>query len=145
MEDLVDVGHIEVAAEAQVLGPPVVAPQEWVHVLQAAFAGGGIAQVAHQEFARHFFRHPREYLGDGILSLCLLAEHILRAGFASQAHRGNAGALLTAVVLFLHHQVELVQPISPRAILLLIIAQRLEQANHGHATFMLQLLHRYML
>ena len=32
LEDLVDVGHIEIAAKAEILGPPVVAAQEGMHV-----------------------------------------------------------------------------------------------------------------
>ena len=48
VEDLVHVGHVEVATQAEVLSAPVVATHKGVHVLQAALARGGIAQVAHE-------------------------------------------------------------------------------------------------
>ena len=46
-EYLVHVGHVEIAAQAEVLRPPVVAPQEGVNVLYALLARSRIAQVAH--------------------------------------------------------------------------------------------------
>ena len=47
-EHLVDVGHVEVATEAEVSRPPVVAPEEGVDELQSALACRRVAQVAHQ-------------------------------------------------------------------------------------------------
>ena len=44
---LVDVCHIEVAAQAEVLCPPVVSTQERMDILQSSFVCGGIAQVSH--------------------------------------------------------------------------------------------------
>ena len=51
LEHFVYVGHVKVSAEAKVLGFPVVPPQEGVHILQSALAGGRIAQVTHVEFS----------------------------------------------------------------------------------------------
>ena len=47
LEHLVDVGHVEVTTKTEVLGAPVIAAQERMHVLQSALACGGIAQMAH--------------------------------------------------------------------------------------------------
>ena len=47
LEDLIDVGHIEIATEDEVLGAPVVAAHEGMHKLKTALARSGIAQVAH--------------------------------------------------------------------------------------------------
>ena len=82
-----------------------------------------------------------EHLRYRVLALSLLAEHILLAGRGVEVDAGHASALLTTVVLLLHHQIELVQPIAPRAVLLLVVAQRLQQANHRHTTLMLKLFH----
>ena len=83
----------------------------------------------------------REYFCNGAASLCPFAEHVFRSRLRIEVHAGHAGTLLSAVVLFLHHEVELIQPVHPRTILLLVKLQGFEQAYHGHATFMLQLFH----
>ena len=63
----------------------------------------------------------------------------------AQFDTSHTSTLLTTVVLLLHHQIEFVQSVAAGAVLLLIIAQGLEQTDHRHTTFMLELLHRYML
>ena len=40
LEDLVDVGHVEVSAEAEVLGPPIVSAQKRMYIRKATLAGG---------------------------------------------------------------------------------------------------------
>ena len=142
VEHLVDVGHVKVAAKAQVLGAPVVSAKEGVNKRQPALAGSRVAQVAHQQFALHLLGHATEYLGNGILALRLFAEHVLGSGLVVQVHAGYTGALLSAVVLFLHHQVQLVKTVGPGTVFLLVVIQRLQQANHRHSALMLQLLHR---
>ena len=47
-EDLFHVCHVEVATNSEILCTPVVATQEWMHILQAALSCCGIAEVAHQ-------------------------------------------------------------------------------------------------
>ena len=60
-------------------------------------------------------------------------------------YTGHTRALLTTIVLLLHHQVKLVQPVPPCSVFLFIVAQRLQQTDHCHSTLMLKLLHQYML
>ena len=81
--------------------------------------------------------YPRKDLRDGILALGFLTEHILRARFLVQTYRCDTSTLLTAIVLLLHHQVEFIETISPRAILLMVVVQWLQQAYHRDTTFML--------
>ena len=137
MKHLVDIRHVEVAAQTQVLGAPVISAQEGMHKRQSTLSRGRIAQVTHQQFSLHLFRDTRENLRNRILTLGLLTEHIFRAGLVGQAHRGNTSTLLSTVVLLLHHQVELIETIGPRTVFLLVIIQGLQQANHRHATLML--------
>ena len=92
--------------------------------------------MTHVEFACHLLRYSRKNFCDGILTLGLLAEHIFRTWLLVQTHRGDTGALLSSVVLFLHHQIELIKSISPRTIFLFVVIQRLQQANHRYATLM---------
>ena len=142
MKDLVDVGHIEVATQTEVLGAPVITAQEGMHVLKPTLASGGIAQMPHIELSGKRLIDMLEHLCDGILALSTFTEHILLASRGVEVDTRHASALLSTVVLLLHHQIELVQPIAPRAVFLFIIRQGLQQADHRHTTFMLQLFHR---
>ena len=121
LEDLVDVGHIEIAAQAEVLRPPVVAAQVRVDIGQPALPSGGITEVAHVQLrvSRRF--HPLEDLRDGIRTFRPLPEHIFRAHFRFQVHIGQPGPLLPAVVLLLHHQIEFLQAIAGCPVLPLVI------------------------
>ena len=152
---LVDICHVEVAAQAEVLCTPVVATQERVYIFKSAFACCGVAQVTHVELSQEsglFFRFvvvgAVELVGDGGENLCdgfsafgFLAEHILRTRFAFEADASHAGAFLTTVVLFLHHEIQFVESVSLRAILLLVVFKRFQQANHRYATFMFEGFH----
>ena len=92
--------------------------------------------MTHIELAVKVAVHAREDFGNGILALCLLAEHVFRARLGAKLDTGNTSALLSTVVLFLHHQIELVKSVGPCAVLLLVILQWLQEADHRHTTFM---------
>ena len=53
----------------------------------------------------------------------------------------QTSTFLTTVVLLLHQEIELIEAIHPGAVLLLIVGQGLTQANHRHATFVLEGFH----
>ena len=46
-ENLIHIGHVEIAAQRQILGTPVVTAQERMHVGDTAFSGSGITQMPH--------------------------------------------------------------------------------------------------
>ena len=146
-EDLVVVGHAEVATEQQVLGAPVVAAHEGVQVFHAALAGSGVAQMTHIDLSgigqpalgkvrvltcavvavvEHTAVSLAEHLGDGILAQGTFAEDVLFARLRTHLQAGYSCALLTAVLLLLHHQIELAHRVHPRPVLLLIPAERLQ-------------------
>ena len=50
-EDFLDVSHVKVTTQAEVLGPPVITAQERVYVRQPALACGRVSEVAHVELA----------------------------------------------------------------------------------------------
>ena len=50
-KDFVYIGQIEIAAQSQVLGTPVVAAKEGVYIRDTAFSCRGIAKMSHVEFA----------------------------------------------------------------------------------------------
>ena len=161
LEDFIYVGHVEVAAKAEVLRLPIVAAQEWVHILDATLSGGTVAQVSHVEFAceRQFLFGKlsiskllgsqvlevgirlAEYLRHGVLTLCTLTKHILMTRLSAQFDTSHTSTLLSTVVLLLHHQIEFVECVHPSTVLLLVILQWLEQSDHCHATLMFQWFH----
>ena len=97
-----------------------------------------------QFFASQVFEvvvHRIEYLGDGSRTECTLTKHIFFARISLQLHARQSGSFLSAVVLLLHQQVELIQPVHPCAVLLFVVFQRFQQAYHGDATFMFQFFH----
>ena len=69
LENLIDVGHVEITAHQQVLGSPIISSQERVDILQPAFPCCGIAQVAHVDLS-----------GKGEACLCILRIVELRRG-----------------------------------------------------------------
>ena len=142
MKDLVDVSHIKIATQTEVLGAPVITTQEGVNILQSTLTCGGIAQMPHIELSGKRLIDMLEHLCDGILALSTFTEHILLASRGVEVDTRHTSALLSTVMLLLHHQIELVQPIAPRAVFLFIIRQGLQQADHRHTTLMLQLFHR---
>ena len=165
-EHLRNVRHVEVSAQTQVLGLPVVTAQEGVYVLQSATSCGGISQVSHIKlsdegwaFAGNIVRSGDfcrpvcrvacyllidigKNLCDGILSLCLFAIHVFMSGFPVESHASHSSTFLSAVVLFFHHEIELAEAIFVRAVLFGIEAQRFQQSHHGDATFMFKGFHR---
>ena len=160
-EDFIHIRHVEIAAEGKILGTPVVSPEERVHVRDAGLAGSGVTQVPHinlpgkrqytlgisrivQLFLCHVLEvalHRTENFGNGTRTERTLTEHIFLAGIGFQFHAGQPGTLLPAIVLFLHQEIEFVEPVHPCTILLFIVLQWFQQAYHGNATFMLQLFH----
>ena len=161
LEDFIYVCHIEVAAKTEVLRLPVVAAQEWVHILDATLSGGTVAQVSHVEFAseRQFLLGKlsiskllgsqvlevgvclAEDFGHGVLALRTLTKHILMSWLSAQFDTSHTSTLLSTVVLLLHHQIEFVECVHPSTVLLLVILQWLEQSDHCHATLMFQWFH----
>ena len=106
------------------------------------FAGKGQAGRSmcgiREEFGRGSSKlsvYGGEDLCDGIGAFCLLAKHIFVARLGVEFDTGHTSPLLTAVVLFLHHEVEFVKSVHPRAILLLIVGEGLEESDHGDAAF----------
>src|SRR6187402_15647 len=70
--------------------------------------------------------------------LCSIAAHTIHkrvTRFHIQLYSGNTGAVLATVMLLFHQQVELVKPPHHCAIFLMVIRERLPQADECKATF----------
>ena len=85
--------------------------------------------------------HMSKNLGDGILSFRTFSVHIFRARLGAHLAASQSRTLLSTVVLFLHHEIKLVESVAPRAIFFLKIGKRLQQPDQSHATLMLQFFH----
>ena len=164
-EHFADVRHVEVSAEAEVLCLPVVTAQEGVHIFQSATSGGGVSEMSHIEFTEewwpfagnvigggnfsrsvgivssHLPVDAGEDLGDGILAFGLFAVHILMSGLSVEFYAGHSGTFLSAVVLFLHHQIEFAEGIFVGTVFLPVVVQWFEQAHHCDAAFVFQGFH----
>ena len=77
--------------------------------------------MPHEQLAREIFVGLGKDLGDGILAKRLVAEHILLARLGIEMDRRYARPLLTAVMLLLHHQIELAHSPLVAAVFLFII------------------------
>ena len=141
LENLIDIRHVEVTAEAEVLGLPIVTTQEGMHVRHTTLTRGAIAQMSHIKLASELVDIGRENLVDGIFTLGTLAEHVLMTRFGVEFHTCDASTFLPTVVLLLHHQIELIKTIFPCAVLLFVVFERLQKAYHGNATFVFELFH----
>ena len=65
-ENLIHIGHVEIAAQCQILGTPIVTTQERMHVGDTAFSGSRIAQMTHV----HLSGKGKAFLGvSGIMQL----------------------------------------------------------------------------
>jgi len=164
IEDLRDVREVEVSTDRERLRTPVTTPYHGMHIGQATLARGAVAKVPHEAgacegemtlgigYVAEAIGRCMDELGmDGIEDLLYgggafgtLTEEVFVTGLALELDDGQACALLPAVVLLLHQEVELVEPIHPRTILLLVVAEGLTQADHSHATFMLEGFHLYL-
>ena len=160
-EDVVGVGEVEVAAEGEVACAPVAAAEEGVDVGESGASGGAVSEVPHVEFAGEgeggggvggvvellwgdvavVAVDGVEDFGDGVGAGGALAEHVFFAGLGAELDAGEAGSVLSAVVLLLHEEVELVEGVHPGAVLVVVILQGLEEADHGYAAFVLQCFH----
>ncbi len=161
VEYFVDVCQVEVTAKQQISGTPVVATQERVDIVYPGASCSAVAQVTHHDLANvgcfgygllcGHFRQPyfvefREYVGENILdSLCPhspFSPHVFAAGLCVHIHDAYSGGFLSAVVLFLHHQIEFVEAIAECSVLLVVVIKRLAQADHRYSAFVFELFHR---
>ena len=160
-KNLIDISQIEVTAQRQILGPPVVAAEKRMHIRDSALSRSGITEVSHIKLSGKrqallgIFRiaqlcrcqfleigmYITENLSDGSRSQRALTEHIFFSRIRLQFDTSQTGSFLSAVMLFFHQQIQLIQAIHPGAILLLIIFQRFEQTNHCDTALMLQWFH----
>ena len=78
LEHLINIGHIEVATQTEVLGFPVVAAQERMDVCQSRLSCSGIAEMTHIEFTVKVTIDAREDFRNGVFSFSFLTEHVFR-------------------------------------------------------------------
>ena len=148
VEHLIYIGEIEVATKTEVLGTPVVAAHEGMHMSKTALACGGVAEMPHEDLSplptspkRGGVAYCLKYFGDGTAAESTFAQHIFLSWLCIEVGAGNTCPLLSPIVLLLHEEIEFVESVGGGAIFLFIVTDGLEQANHRHATFMFERFH----
>ena len=152
LEELVYVGHIEIARHNEIAVHPIVFTQERVHVLDAIFAKSAITHVSHNHFAyvREFSflegyivfqrRVCFEPLVDALVDASEDVLHGLRLVRAyptdvafTRLHiefdTRKSCSILSAVVLFFEHQVHFVDAIEGCTVFFFVKIKRFEQAD----------------
>ncbi len=157
LEHLVHVGHVEISRQGKASRRPVVAAQERVHVAEPAFPRSAVSQVADEEFRgkRHRFLYKldvgellfrkllkgrmymRKYLGDGARTQCPFPENILVARRRLQFHGPEPRSFLATVVLLLHEEIHLVEPVLPAPVFFIIIVEGFEESDYRNPAFVL--------
>ncbi len=163
VEQLIHIGHVEVACQHQVSGFPVVGPYKRVQVVDAVESKSAISQVSHHHLAgkinvllepvhiveagwRFFLElgqtviHLVKYVFDGGAGIASNAVDVFLTRRHVELHTGDACPVLPAVVLLLHKQVQLVKSVERCAVFSEVIFQGLQQSNHGDATFVFDLI-----
>ena len=124
-KDFIHIGHVEITTQRQILGTPVIAAQERMHIRYTTLPGGGITQMPHI----HFPRKRQVFLGifgviqlfgSQILEIALhiakylcyrsrpqgpFAKHIFFTGVGFQLHARQSRTFLSPVMLLLHQQI----------------------------------------
>ena len=158
IEQLVDVGEVEVAGDHKVAGAPVVLAQKGVAIFNVVFAKRSIAQVPQEEFASEgvvvlqghgvaqilsgeVLETPHDFLEEVLDGTAIHRTHsgdVPFSGVDVQLDVGQPCPVLPAVVLLLHEQVHFVQAVKRRAVLVNVVLKRLLEAQHGDAALVLE-------
>ena len=85
--------------------------------------------------------HLVENLLDCTRTKGTLTIDVFTSGLHIEFDTAHTRGLLTTVVLLLHQQIELVEPVSVCTIFFVVVAKRLQKPYHCHTTFMLNLFH----
>ena len=119
--------HIQLSCERQVL-----------------FCKFGVGQFFRRQVFE-FLLYVSEYLGNGVGTFRTFTEHVFGTRLGVKVDACHSGSFLSTVMLLLHHKVELVQPIHPCSVLLLVVFQWLEKSHHRNSAFMFQWFHLYVI
>lgn len=83
------------------------------------------------------FEGSAEDGGNGIFAGGTLTEHVFMSRSLTDTYAGDACALLPAIVLFFHQQVEFVERIIGVGVLIGVILDRLQQTDECYAALVL--------
>jgi hypothetical protein len=83
----------------------------------------------------YFVADLPEQVGNGLIGIAPYAVQERVTRFGVQFDAGNTGAILPAVVLLFHQQVQLIQSIQYGVMLLLVVTERLAEADESQAAF----------
>ena len=168
LEELVHIGHVEVASKHEVAGLPVVLTQKWMAVLNAVAPEGAIAQMAEKQFTcegkivlepfgilnmlgvglellfEALIDGP-EYVLDGRGRVGPSATYVAVTRADVELYVGEARAILSAVMLLLHKEIHLVEPVEACTVLVLVILKWFQQSYKGNSALVFYgIAHRFL-
>ena len=160
VEQLVHVGHVEIAGQNEVAALVIALSEEGMAGLDGVFAVGTVPQVSQVDFAQggHVVfeefgvlqqrRVPAQCIVDSLLDAAKnirnglavnasVAAEVALSGRHVELNGSQPGAVLAPVVLLLHQEVHFVEAVKGRPVLFQVVFQRLAKANKGYAAFVL--------
>ncbi len=150
--ELIEVGHVKIACQHKIACRPVTTADVGVEAVFRITAGGAVAEVSEEDFATEVevvFYGARdfgeeitfgdkgvvivelagEYAVEWITTQFAVAEHERFAGGHVEFDATDAGAILSAVVLFFHEEKQFVKSPERCAVFLLEVIERFEQTH----------------
>ena len=159
--ELGGIGHVEIPHDHEGARRPVAAAEVGMAGAFIELAAGAVAQVPHEDLAAEI-KVLLDAIGAVLVQLALavhleegfhlLAENLCQrvgfdpappvdVGFSErhiELHTADPGAVLAAVVLLFHEQEELVHPPQAGAVAVVIVCERLAEADGGDAAFVIK-------
>jgi hypothetical protein len=148
LKELVDVREVEVAGQHKVPRHPVVLPKEGMAVLQVVLPEGPIAKMPHEELTGkalvplqpvHILQEFRiadvvevgidvvEDVLDGLGADGAIAADVAVARLDIELDVRYSGSVLTSIVLLFHQEIELVEAVERRPVLLEVVVEGLSK------------------
>ena len=161
LEELIDIGEVEVAGEGEGAAAPIVLTEERVDAFDGVAAIGAIAEVTEKDFSCEGklllepfgvlepFRVVLAGVGEPAHDLCEeVLDGLLRrgpgpaevavAGRNVELDIGQTYSVLTAVALLLHQEVHLVQAVEGRPVGVDVVLERLLEPEQRDAALVLE-------
>ncbi len=158
VEDLLHVGEVKIACHYKASRTPVVFSGDGVNIVDVVTPVGAVTQVSEIDIAGvghcagNISRVAPAFLTGGaalfyieidlsenffyrISRIGPLAEDIPGSGSGADADTREASAILSPVMLFLHHEIHLLQSVVPRSVFINIESRGFQQSHKSYPAF----------
>ena len=114
-----------------------MAQQQFSHEIQVSLHETGMLSDLRLKFLQliDLLTHLTEKIGNRLCGIASQSVHEGVSGFSLELNSGNACPVLSTVVLLLHEEIQFVQAIQCRTLLLLVIGKRLQEPDECQTAF----------